>query len=200
MKRFAYTFVLTFIVTGMAGAQQPAPSGVPPVSAATPIPVPEKRWEKFSPPGVGFTVLMPGPITTQDQVVDPAAKSPNRMSYVELDGDVFMVSYMQFPEPVTEAATIKEILDRARDDAVAATKATLKSESEISLDGYSGRQWLLSLPDGIKATNKAFWVSNTFYQLMVATKEEQTPAAAKLMNERTIKFFDSFTLVKPASK
>ncbi len=202
MKFVFAALVLVFIPTGIAKGQLPTASGVPPVAAATPIAPPvatlEKRWEKFSPPGLGVTVLLPGKITFQEQLVDtPAGKKPNRVSIADLGGDVFMVSYLQFPDPVSDPAAIRFMLDRGRDGVT--SKATLRGESEITLAGYSGRQWLLSLPNDMRATAKAYWVSNTFFQLLVVTNEHQTPDAAKLTRERMTKFFDSFTLSNSAS-
>ncbi len=200
MKRIFYTLVFLLGTAGFVGvASAQSTSGPPPVSSATPAPTP-KRWEKFSPPRAGFTLLLPGKITAQEQMVDkPGGKMLNRVYFADLEGDVFMVSYLEFPDPVTDSEAIKLMLDMGRDGVEGAGKATLKSESEIKHDGYSGRLWLLSLPNGIKATAKAFWVSNTLYQLLVITNEVQTPAEAKLTSERMSRFFDSFTLTSTAS-
>jgi hypothetical protein len=160
----------------------------------------EREWEKFSPAGSGFSVLMPGKVTEQDRPVE-GGKGPltNHIFYSDLGGDVFMVTYLQFPDPVTDAAAIKTMLDNGRDRGLEGSKGTLESETEITLDGYSGREWRMNLPKDLKVRAKAYWVSRTLYQVLVITDAVKTPQAEKATADRMTKFFNSFSLNKTAA-
>jgi hypothetical protein len=160
----------------------------------------EREWEKFSPAGSGFSVLMPGKVTEQERPVD-VGRGPltTHIFYSDLGGDVFMVSYLQFPDPVTDAASIKVMLDNGRDRVVAASKGTLESETEITLDGYSGREWRTTFPKDLKARARAYWVSRTLYQVVVITDAVKTPQAEKVTADHMTKFFNSFSLNKTAA-
>ena len=185
--------LLTVTLSVTVAAQgSPAPS--------TQQSAPEREWERFSPTGAGFSILMPGKVTEQDRPVDAGRGSlTNHIFYSDLGGDVFMVTYLQFPDPVTDPASIKTMLDNGRDRGVQTSKGTLNSETEITLDGYSGREWLITLPKDLKVRAKAYWVSRTLYQVLVITDAVKTPEGEKTTAERMTKFFNSFSLNKTAS-
>jgi hypothetical protein len=122
----------------------------------------------------------------------------NHLITLETEQAGYVVSYVQFPEEVTDPDTIKDMLDRGRDGGIASSGGTLKSEKEITLSGYSGREWQMEIPGGLVATARAYWVRQRLYQtVFIATpKVSDSPEATKLRQEAGSKFLDSFGLTR----
>lgn len=108
----------------------------------------------------------------------------------------YVVTYVQFPDEITDPAVIKGLLDRGREGGVESSGGTLKSEKEIKLNDYLGREWLMELPGGLTATARAYWVKRTLYQTIFVTtpKSDDSAEVKKLRQETASKFLDSFTL------
>jgi hypothetical protein len=158
-------------------------------------------WVNVTPANGGFTVLMPA---KPFESVEPVASRPGVMNHtlwLETKLASYVVSYVEFPEDVTDPVLIKEILDRGREGGIRSSEAELKSETEIKLKGYFGREWSLKLPEGVLATARAYWVKRRLYQTLFLTspKASDTPEAVKLRQEAATKFLDSFTLVDSVS-
>ena len=156
----------------------------------------EKPWEKFSPEGGGFTVLMPGkPTVTEQEVPFGGGKLINHMYMVQANSGVFIASYADFPMPVTDPLVIKAMLDNARDKGVAAANGELRSEKQIKIYENPGREWLLSIPGGGIARARAYWVKQRLYQaflLMPQGKNAQEEGAREAVMS---KFLNSFALI-----
>jgi hypothetical protein len=161
----------------------------------------EKTWKRFASPALGFSVLMPDKPTAQDQTIENATGNIIHHVYSsEFSNDVFMVTVARFPEAISDEETVKRMLDSGRDKGVSGSNGRLKSEKEITLDGHSGREWELILPKGIRVRSRAYWVSDTLFQLIALTEEKQTAEVARASDERMSKFLDSFALVQRGGK
>ncbi|MEO8434427.1 MAG: hypothetical protein ABI596_05990 [Pyrinomonadaceae bacterium] len=156
----------------------------------------DKPWEKFSPEGGGFTVLMPGTPTVTDQEVPFGdGKLVNHLYMVQANSSVYIASYAEFPMAVTDPAVIKAMLDNARDKGVAAANGELRSEKEIKLGENPGREWLVSIPGAGIARARAYWVKQRLYQAFLLMPEgkgaEEEAAREAVMS----KFLNSFALI-----
>ena len=182
--------VLIFFALSFAsvGAQQP-----PPASAVSQD---SDTWVKVAPAGGGFTVLMPSKASEQVNPVEGRPDVENHLVTLETELAGYVVSYVQFPDDVTDPVAIKEMLDRGREGGIKSSGGTLKSESEIKLNGYSGREWKMEIPGGVVATARAYWVRRRLYQavFITAPKVGESPEIVKLRQEAGRKFFDSFAL------
>jgi len=182
-------FLAIFICASVAGVvAQERPQG-----AAT---ADSGNWINVAPADQGFTVLMPGKATEQSQPLGSDARVENHLLTLDTSLAGYVVSYVQFPDEVTDPAAIKELLDRGRDGGVQSSNGQLKSEKEITLKGFSGREWVMTLPGNLAARARAYWVKRRLYQIVFVVKEEGTitPAERKLRQDAESKFFDSFTL------
>jgi hypothetical protein len=139
---------------------------------------------------------MPGKATEQTQPVGDNKAVENHLIMLETELAGYVVSYVQFPDEVTDPAAIKELLDRGRDGGVQSTNSQLQSEKEITLGGYLGREWLMTLPGDLTTKARAYWVKRRLYQVVFVIKAEptDTPALKKLRDEAETKFLDSFIL------
>lgn len=158
------------------------------------------NWVNIAPVKSGFSVLMPGKATER---VDPVQGSPgveNHLFMFETPMAGYVFSYVQFTQDVTDPNSIKGMLDAGRAGALAQSGSKLKSEKEIRLNGYYGREWHLDLPGGMTATNHAYWVKRRLYQLVfvVAPSATDTPETLRLRQESSYKFFSSFRLIGEA--
>lgn len=151
-------------------------------------------WLNVAPANAGFTILMPG----QPRESANPLKDGLDQHFIALETKLagYVVSYIEFPDEVTDPAVIKDMLDRGREGAVAAMKAELTNEKEIKIKQFVGREWLMKLPKGLIATARTYWVRRRLYQTVFVT----TPAAndsgevMKLRQEVANRFLNSFSL------
>lgn len=143
---------------------------------------------------------MPGKPAERVQEVEGHPGIENHMLILETTLAGYVVSYVQFPDDVTDPAAIKELLNRGREGGLASSGATLKSEKEIRLNDYFGREWLMELPSGLVATARAYWVKRRLFQTVFITtpKPDDSAEVRRLRQETATKFLDSFTLSENA--
>jgi hypothetical protein len=185
---FSISILLSFAAVT---AQQPAP---------TPVPAASSAWVNVAPANVGFTVLMP---SKASETVTPVEGHPGVETHVlaletELAG--YVVAYTEFAKDISDPVAIKLLLDRAREGGVG--QGQLKSEREIKLNAYFGREWTVEIPGGMFVTARAYWVKRRLYQTVFVTapKANDLPEVIKLRQELATKFLDSFTLSSEAGK
>ena len=176
-------FLLT--VTSVLGQQQPRVTAVDPESGV---------WINVAPAKSGFTVLMPGQASESANELKNGLKHHLITLETKLAG--YVVTYVEFPDEVTEPEAIKYMLDRGREGGIASSKAELISEKEIKLNQFFGREWLLKLPKGLMATARAYWVRRRLYQtvFVITPSANDSSEFIKLRREAEIKFLNSFSL------
>jgi hypothetical protein len=186
-------FIALGFATASAQEPQPAPVAVQADSG---------DWVNVAPAGAGFTVLMPGKPAEQQQPIAGHPGVENHLLTLETKLAGYVVSYVRFDDEVTDPATIKGLLDRGREGGVASSGGTLKSEKEIKIDDYLGREWLMELPSGLSATARAYWVKRRLLQIIFITtpKSDDSAEVKKLRQQTATRFFDSFTLSDDAGK
>ena len=94
-------------------------------------------WQKFAPPGSGFSVLFPGTATTNKQ----SAGGVDVVVYgCEIPDANYVVGYFAFPAGKTLT------LDAVISSMVSQMKAKVLSKKNINLAGYPGREFTAQLP------------------------------------------------------
>ena len=181
--------LLTFIAVSALAVygQQPA---------STPDPSLAPTWQKIAPANGGFTILFPG---KPEESASPVEGRPNVENHVltfETKTAGYVVSYVEFPDEITDPAKVKQILDNGREGGLAAGKAELVSEKDIKLNEYSGREWSLKMPGGLTAIARAYWVKRALYQTIFITSpaESDSPESIKTRDEAGAKFLNSFAM------
>ena len=182
--------ILVFFVLSFASVRAQQPPATSAVSQDS------DTWVKVAPVGGGYTVLMPSKASEQVAPVEGRPDVENHLVTLETELAGYVVSYVQFPEEVTDPVAIKEMLDRGREGGIKSSGGTLKSESEIKLNGYSGREWKMEIPGGLVTIARAYWVRRRLYQavFITAPKVSDSPEIIKLRQESGSKFFNSFAL------
>ena len=185
-----------------AVAQEPKPATRPTPSVEADVILEGSLAEKFSPPGAGFSVLLPGKPKTEVQDLDTEiGKVTNHMYLVDAPGVSYAVMYAEFPAPVTDPEVARGMFDNARMLAVAAVRGEVKSETEITLSGYLGRELLVLMPEGLGLLrSRMYMVKQFFYQTITLSMSEKNSELLKLRETEVKKFLDSFTLVADTVK
>jgi hypothetical protein len=159
-------------------------------------------WVNVAPDNSGFVILMPAKPAEKADPVEGHPGMENHLLTLETNLAGYVVSYLQFPDDTTDPEQIKLMLDRGREGGLKSSGGELKSETEIKLNGYLGREWTIKLPGGLLATARAYWVKRRLYQTVFVMPQTATdsPEVVKLRQQAATKFLDSFTLSDDLSK
>jgi len=136
--------------------------------AQTP-PQSEEIWKEFSPPAGRFKLLGPGePIETSQTIESRSGKIQQHTFTFMLGFATYFVSYSDFPITLTEPSDVKRFLDHMHEGEVASSQGKLLSITEIELDGYPGRVFVVETPNSMFRM-KYFLVGQRFYQIATST-------------------------------
>jgi hypothetical protein len=116
----------------------------------------------------GFTVKMPGQPTPQRQKVTIPAGEVSTAAYSiqTPEGVIYSISTADYPERVVAARPAEAFLNEGRDGLTNQLKGTVSNEEALTLDGYPGKSYTVSSPNGeVKARN--FLVGPRLYTLLV---------------------------------
>jgi hypothetical protein len=184
-------FSLSFVT---ALAQQEPPPAVVHAESGT--------WINVAPANAGFTIQMPAKPSENVEALEGHPGLENHLMTLETKLAGYVVSYVQFPDDVADPEAIKLMLDRGREGGIASSGGKLRSEKEIKLNEYFGREWMMELPGGLLATARAYWVKRRLYQtvFVIGPSASDAPQVTKLRQETATKFLDSFTLSDDAGK
>ena len=155
-------------------------------------------WKKFTSEEGRFVVSFPGKPKAQSQTINTSAgKFKSKTHILKSNIASYMVSYFDLPLASDDPATSKVLLDGGRDTALANMKGKLKSEKEITLEGYPGRHTVAEIDGGV-INARTYVVKNRIYQVMVVTPvfEDMSAEGVELFNSFVDKFLDSFELAK----
>jgi hypothetical protein len=187
MKKILLLLTFACVSALAVYGQQPAPTADPSLAPT---------WLKIAPANAGFTILFPG---QPEQSASPVADRPgveNHLLTFETKTAGYVVSYVEFPEEITDPAQVKQILDNGREGGLAAGKAELVSEKDIKLNEYNGREWSLKMPGGLMGIARAYWVKRALYQTIYITNPTESDSAELIRSrdEAGAKFLNSFAL------
>jgi hypothetical protein len=185
-------FVLFFVpVIGVSQEHtQPASRPEPPPPAARPQPE-AGSWIRYESTAGRYSVLLPKQpvLTTQEATTADGVKFPQYMANATYDSAVCLTGYF---DQVT--GTVFNF-DNARDGMVQAVKGALSREAPISLDGYEGREFVVTANlNGLDALFRVriYKVQTRIYVLQFIS-ERRSESEALIRDSK--KYFDSFTPV-----
>src|SRR5215831_16889603 len=189
MKRILQSFFLALFVFAIPSFAQTQPQQT----------AQEEFWKEFSSTAGRFKVTLPGDRSETSKTLESSLgkiKCHTFTSWTPFAS--FIVSYSELPVILTEPGQVKEFLDHMHEGEVKASQGKLLSMTEIELDGYPGREFIVELPDSMFRM-RYYLVGSRFYQIAVRTIN--TAEVARSMVEMTDEFFASFKLSgKPVNK
>ncbi|WP_223753499.1 hypothetical protein [Myxococcus sp. RHSTA-1-4] len=116
----------------------------------------------------GFSVKMPGqPQVQRQKVTIPAGDVATAAYSLQTpEGVIFSISTADYPEKVVAARPPEAFLNEGRDGLTNQLKGTVSNEQEITIDGYPGKSYTVSSPNGeVKARN--YLVGPRLYTMLV---------------------------------
>ena len=153
------------------------------------------EWIRVADEREGFLVEMPGtPEKVTREIQLPFGRAPVHMWVVQ-DGDrAFIAGYTEYPPRVGDVTSDDELLDSARDRAVAGAAAHLLSEEAVELRGHRGRRLRMEARDGAVIVRGALFVAGSrLYQVLATTTPDEADT------ERVDRFLASFDLPPPGA-
>jgi len=156
----------------------------------------KKAWEEFSLPNGQFVVSMPA--KPKSQAIPLDSQTNGLVAYilaVDLEGESYAVTYVEFPTPIDDAAKNKAVLDGIVEKEVAKVSGRLVGQADISLNGFSGREVTIEVADG-------FWVDRLylvkrrvyFVSAFAAKRQADVKEMNKEQHAIIQKYFESFAL------
>ncbi|MFP2909804.1 hypothetical protein ACLESD_33115 [Pyxidicoccus sp. 3LFB2] len=116
----------------------------------------------------GFSVKMPGqPQVQRQKVTIPAGEVATAAYSLQTpEGVIYSVSIADYPEKVVAARPPEAFLNEGRDGLTNQLKGTVSNEQEVTVDGYPGKSYTVSSPNGeVKARN--YLVGPRLYTMLV---------------------------------
>jgi hypothetical protein len=153
------------------------------------------EWVTVAPEDGSFRAEIPGPAErVQHDLATPVGPAPVQI-WTNRDGErVFMVGYTEFPEKVRAAVAEDELLDSARDGAVAQVAGRLLIDEPRELGEVRGKRIAIDADEGrVRVRGDLFVVGRRLYQVLATTAPQETDSAD------VTRFLDSFRLLPRTS-
>ena len=149
-----------------------------------------EEWKEQSLKDCQCTASFPGTPQTRTQKMQSAVGSlDSTMFLLEVPGQAFYaLAYVDYPKEL--AAKPDELLDGARDGAVAKIKGQLKTENKITLAGAPGRELRIEAPGDVVLQARIYLVNQRLYQSIVVVQKGRADAPENK------KFLESFKFDK----
>jgi len=135
------------------------------ISSATQAPA--QNWKEHHPDGGGYVVEMPGePKVTWQNV--PTKIGDIKTYIAVVDGAIaFVTMYSRYPEQFLGAQSTDTLFEGARNGAVANVKGTLRSEKNVTISNFPGRELMIDAPSGRLMMMRFFLRGNALIQALV---------------------------------
>jgi len=141
-------------------------------------------------------VSMPAKPKSQSMPLDttPGGLVANILA-VDMEGESYAVSYVEFPNRVDDSAKSKGLLDAIVEKELVKIAGQLINQTDVALSGFSGREVRIEVVDG-------FWVDRFylvgrriyFVSAFVSKVRTSTKEITGSQNGLIRKYFDSFKL------
>src|SRR5579883_3111676 len=142
------------------------------------------QWREVHPDKSGFTVMMPGEPSLEQQQIK-GSSSPNNIYGVKEGNESFVVSYTDYPTGIVKQAGPAQVMNGVENGAVNAVKGKLRSQRDVALGDAQGREAIIDTGDyTLKA--RYYLAGDRLYQVVYfGQKGSEDGADAN-------KFLDSF--------
>ncbi|MEA5582646.1 hypothetical protein VB620_15000 [Nodularia harveyana UHCC-0300] len=175
-------------------------SGSPLLAAEKPqtppeTPVVQPKWQVYTAPDGGFTVLMPGQPEKDTQIQKTYMGEINLEMFVAEPPKqqvAYLVVYNDFPYSYGEITDPEVILNNARDMALKTTRSNLIRQGQVrTYSGIPGKEIEYVNTGGKITRNRMYVLNGRLYQVMAITSKKQQRTLAKTITG----YLNSFNLV-----
>ncbi len=172
-----------------------APSPPPPPRVA----VIDARLKEFVSEDGGFKIKLPGTPRKSVSAVDTAVGQITLNQYSAIGNAAsYLVSYTDYPAPVTDQLELKIRYDNGRDNIIkSAAGSALVDEKDVYFGDHFGRELVVEKVD-VTSTYRIFLIQQRLFQMVVITPRlSKAPESIQNSYKETIEnFFNSFVIVK----
>jgi hypothetical protein len=151
-----------------------------------------QEWTKFSSPGGGFSIVMPGNPTEGTFNLQTGNTKVTAHAFTVLSPSIdLMCGYYDFPS-IPQDPT--KVFDETRNGSISNIHGTLINEENVTLDGYPGRRFRSTGIGKVFVDEEMYLVGRRFYLITITT-------TTKMPNKAIKTIFDSFhlTVQKPTN-
>jgi hypothetical protein len=151
-----------------------------------------QTWIEFRPDGVGYSVEMPGKWVEQVQDVQ-SVMGPTKLhiATVDLGARAYITMYSSYPADAVRARSMVEILDGARQGALANVKeGKLRTEVDLTVNMHPGRQIIIDTPNLVLVLRYVL-AGSTLVQAIVGGPRNMESEPV------TMRFLESLKILKP---
>ena len=129
-----------------------------------PLPAAGQYWADYRPEGVGYSIELPGEWKIVTQPVTSGRFTINlHTATVTFKGRAYYSIYSSIPED-RQHWSVTEILDDARNGAVANGKGQLRSEERVLISNLPARYIIIDLPGNFVAAMRFFVLESSLVQ------------------------------------
>jgi hypothetical protein len=109
--------------------------------------IPEGDWKEFSPPGGGYSILMPGHPSLNNMALQGA---PGSKYLLLRDGGrwAFTVAHIDIPPALDNAGTLDMMANGEKQVIIQATRGKVIGQRNITLGQHPGREFQVEAADG----------------------------------------------------
>jgi hypothetical protein len=156
----------------------------------------ETQWSPVDPQDGSFRAELPGkPKRVRNSLETPAGPAPIEMWVVEDGERAFMVGYTEYPERVRAVVDDAELLDSARDGAIARVRGKLLIDEPRQSAGASGRRIEFDAEEGqVRVRGDLFVSGRRLYQAFATVSPTEVDSAD------VARFLDSFRILPRAAR
>ncbi|MBW4577052.1 MAG: hypothetical protein KME08_17395 [Aphanothece sp. CMT-3BRIN-NPC111] len=137
------------------------------------------NWYSYSSSEGNYTVKFPGKPEEQKRAADSQQGSVSgvEVRYVDPASQrLYVTGHVNIPVPPGQKKSnlnVEQALNGGRDSIARTSGATIKNEKKITENGLSGREFTMTLPNGLAAKARIFINPDNFkaYQAIVAAKD-----------------------------
>jgi len=151
----------------------------------------ETQWTSVDPGDGSFRAELPGkPKHVSNSIETPAGPAPIEMWLVEDGERAFMVGFTEYPERVRAVVEDRELLDSARDGAVARVRGKLLIDELKQVGGANGRRIEFDAEGGqVRVRGDLFVSGRRLYQAFA------TVSPTEVDSDDVLRFLDSFRIL-----
>jgi len=158
------------------------------------VPCAADGWEEFKPEGLGFSVAFPAKPHAKEETIDlgEGTSATVRTFQILAENAIYDVTVVDYPAgTVASAGSEDQVLDNARNGAVANAPGPMLSEAKIEFAGRPAREITIDMSMGMVSRSRIFIVGDRLFNVAAIAARD------KAKSENIEKYFASFKLTPP---
>ena len=151
-------------------------------------------WQTVAPAGLGFSVALPAKGEVKDEKVDLGGGKSAMVHTLQIRASnaTYDVTIADYPKGTVESIGAEQVLDNARDGAMANALGPLLSETKIDVAGHPARELTIDMSMDHVVRSRIFTLGDRLFNVGAIVKTSDAKA------EHIERYFASFKLTDGA--